>query len=304
MSVVVVTGASGFIGRTTIVPLLDLGHQVHAVARRAPPSGVADRAIWHEVDLLDPRATRRLLEEVRADGLVHLAWYARPGDWFTSTENVRWVEASIRLLRVFAELGGRRAVVSGSCAEYDTSRGVCSEASTPLHPDTLYGVCKRAVEMTMTAAAPDLGLSLAWGRVFSVYGPAEHPKRLAASVITSLLQGDPAHCTSGGQVRDYLYSADVGDALVHLLGHPYEGVVNIASGAPISVADLVTRIAALLGKPELVELGALRGKPEEAPVVVGDVQRLSTEAGWAPAHTLDEGLLETIEWWRTNGVRA
>lgn len=298
MSTVIVTGASGFIGRTTLEPLLRRGHEVHAVARHRPADGGPGGVVWHEVDLLDAAATSGLLEAVGAERLLHLAWYARPADWFTSPENVRWVEASIRLLRQFAELGGRRAVVSGSCAEYDLTHGLCSEDTTPLLPETLYGVCKRAVESTITKAAPDLGLSVAWGRVFSVYGPDEHPQRLAASVIRSLLSGGRAECTSGRQVRDYLYSGDVGDALVHLVDHEFQGAVNIASGTPISVAEIVRRIGQLIDREDAIDFGARPPQPNDAAIVVGDARRLTDEVGWVPGRTLDEGLTATIEWWR------
>lgn len=303
MSTVIVTGASGFIGRTTLEPLVRRGHAVHAVARHRPQDPGPDAVVWHAVDLLDAAATARLLAEVGAERLLHLAWYAQPADWFTSPDNVRWVEASIRLVREFAERGGKRAVVSGSCAEYDLTHGLCSEASTPLLPDTLYGVCKRAVESTITKAAPDLGLSVAWGRVFSVYGPDEHPQRLAASVIRSLLAGERASCSIGTQVRDYLYSVDVGAALVHLVDHPFEGALNIASGTPISVAELVRRIATLLGMEDRVDLGSRPTRPTEHSIVVGDAARLRDEVGWTPARPLDDGLRATIDWWRRQGTR-
>lgn len=297
MTRTLVTGASGFIGRPTLPHLRARGHEVHALARVVPDhpqSGV----VWHRCDLLDVGAVEEVFARVRPTNLLHLAWYAKPQDWWTSRENIRWVEATLHLLRTFAATGGRRAVISGSCAEYEDARGFCSEDVTPIRPGTLYGVCKAAVQSVAQAAAPSLGISLAWGRVFAVYGPAENEQRLAAAVITSLLRGEHARCTRGTQIRDYLYSGDVADAMVHLIDSDFEGAVNVGSGTPIAVRDLVNRIGLLLGREELIDLGALPSKPDEAPMVVADVRRLGTEVGWRPTHSLDEGLVETIEWWR------
>lgn len=297
MTSTLVTGVTGFIGRSTIAHLRNRGHAIHAVVRRVPepaPAGVE----WHRCDVLDPIAVGDLLTVVRPQNLLHLAWYAKPQDWWTSSENIRWVEATLYLLRAFASAGGRRAVISGSCAEYEGARGFCSEDLTPIRPSTLYGSCKAAVEQVASAAAPSLGISLAWGRVFGVYGPAENEKRLAAAVITALLRGERARCTHGTQIRDYLYSVDVADALVHLIDNPFEGAVNIGSGSPIAVRDLVSRIGQLVGREDLIDLGALPTKAEEAPMVVADIRRLGAHVGWTPSYSLEEGLLETIEWWK------
>lgn len=297
VTISLVTGVTGFIGRWTIAELRGRGHDVHALVRTIP-EGASAGVTWHRCDMLEPTAVRRLLSAVRPQNLLHLAWYAKPEDWWTSSENIQWVEATLHLLRAFASAGGRRAVISGSCAEYAYMDGICSEEGTPIRPNTLYGACKAAAELVARAAMPSLGISLAWGRVFGVYGPAENEKRLVAAVITALLRGERARCTRGTQIRDYLYSVDVAGALVHLVESPFEGAVNVGSGTPIAVREMVSRIGELLGREDLVDLGAIPANVDEAPSVVADIQRLRTVVGWTPSYSLEEGLLETIEWWR------
>jgi nucleoside-diphosphate-sugar epimerase len=250
-----------------------------------------------DADLLAPGTAARLIDEVQPTHLLHLAWYAEPGAFWQSPENARWRDASVRLLETFAESGGSRAVVSGTCAEYDWSGdGVLSERSTPLEPLTAYGHAKNAVR----ASTEGMSLSSAWGRIFFLYGPHEDERRLVSSVTRALLGGTPARTTHGRQVRDFLHVADVGDAFAALLDSDVEGAVNVGSGEGAAIADVVARIADIVGRPELVELGALEAPAGEPPLIVADVQRLRDEVGWRPSRALDEGLRDTVEWWRAS----
>jgi nucleoside-diphosphate-sugar epimerase len=293
VSRVLVTGASGFIGRRTLAPLLAAGHEVHAVARTrvGGPEGVR----WHAADLLASPA--EVVEEVAPDVLLHLAWYAEHGRFWTAPENVRWVEASLALLRAFAGAGGRRAVVAGTCAEYDWTAGdaVLSEAATPLAPATLYGAAKRGLHEVARAHAAQAGYALAWGRVFFLYGPDEAPGRLFASVARALLAGERARTTAGTQVRDFLHADDVGAAFAALASSDVEGAVNVASGEGVALRDVVAQIAAAAGRPDLLDVGALVQRPGEPARLVADTARLRDEVGFRPARGLSAGIASAVD---------
>jgi nucleoside-diphosphate-sugar epimerase len=296
---VLLTGGSGFIGRTCQLALAERQVELHLVCRSRPPTVVAG-AIVHEMDLFDSVRTEALLADVRPTHLVHVAWVTTPGEYWTSPLNLRWLAASAELLRAFVAHGGRRAVIAGTCAEYDWSRpGVCDETTTPVAPATLYGTCKDALRRAAERFAETAGFSAAWGRIFFPYGPGESPRRLVASVARSLLAGQPARCTAGTQVRDFVHVRDVGGALTALLLSDVRGAVNIGSGSPVTLADVVRGIANVVGRPDLVELGALPTPATEPPVLVAGTRRLFDEVGWRPSVPLVEGLADSVAWWRT-----
>ena len=194
MKRVLVTGATGFIGRHCLPLLSEGGYEVYAVSSKEPKenqSGVH----WHQVDLLDIGFAAQLIATVRPTHLLHFAWYAVPGEYWSSLENFHWVQASLGLLQAFEKAGGRRVVMAGTCAEYDWTYGYCSEQRTPLLPSGAYGACKHSMQIMLDGFARQTRISAAWGRIFFLYGPHEHPHRLVSSVICSALKREPIRCS-------------------------------------------------------------------------------------------------------------
>ncbi|WP_439621788.1 NAD-dependent epimerase/dehydratase family protein [Gemmata sp.] len=301
MNRLLVTGATGFIG-TPCVRLAAGAFEVHAAARTAGRP-LAPGIAFHRCDLLAPGAATRLVEAVRPTHLLHLAWVATPGVYWESPENHRWVAASQELLRAFAQCGGTRAVIAGTCAEYDwAAAGVCRENETPTRPGTTYGRCKLSLSHWAGSLGRERGVSVAWARLFWLYGPGEHPARLVPSVARSLLAGRPVPCTAGTQVRDFLHVDDAAAALVSLAAVGLTGEVNIGSCEPIAVREVIGEVARACGRPELVMLGERPTPASEPPMIVADVSRLRTATGWSPSVDLATGVRDTVNWWR--GARA
>jgi nucleoside-diphosphate-sugar epimerase len=298
MSSVLVTGASGFIGRHCLPILSAKGYDVHAVGRHKLGQASLG-ACWHELDLLAPGASAEVIHRVRPDFLIHLAWYAIPGSFWEASENVEWVRASRELFSAFASHKGTRAVAAGSCAEYQLNPGECLEAKTPLLPATLYGTCKRASGDILSSFSRQRGFSSAWGRIFFLYGPYEQPSRLVAHAVRSLLWAEPALCSDGNQILDFLHVEDVASAFVALLEAGVQGPVNIASGHPVAVRDVLREIGGQLGRLDLIRLGA-RQSTSPVKSVWANTDRLKREVGWKPRYDLASGIRHTIEWWRNS----
>jgi nucleoside-diphosphate-sugar epimerase len=300
MKRILVTGASGCVGRHVLPLLVERDWEVHGVASRAVPAEAAG-VQWHRANLLDSEQRRAVMHRVQPSHLLHLAWYIAPGRWATAPENLDWLHASVDLIDAFRRAGGIRLVSAGSCLEYDWSYGYCSESRTPCAPHTTYGACKHALQ-TASAAYHRDAMTTAWGRIFFLYGPHEHPERLVASVIRSLLAGEPARTSHGNQVRDYLHVADVADAFVRLVESDLTGPLNIASGQGVTLKEIVRQLGDLVGRPDLVRLGAVPAASTDVPLVVADTTRLNNDLGWRPRLDLGRGLAATIEWWRAQSL--
>jgi len=287
---VLVTGATGFIGRAVVPVLVNRGWEVHAVARSAEAQGGGR---FHPIDLMDPFAARTLLRGVAPSHLLHLAWYAEPGKFWTAPENLDWVAASLLLYRAFLEAGGERALFVGSCAEYDWSYSHLEEECTPTSPRTLYGHAKNGLRELLENYAGLVGSELAWGRVFFLYGPGEPSNRLVSDVIHSLTEGRLALCTHGRQQRDFMHIWDAARALAAVLESRFCGPINIASGICRPIADTIGIVGGLLGRPELIRLGAREPPTDDPSRLAADVKRLS-RLGFVPEFDLETGLAQTV----------
>jgi nucleoside-diphosphate-sugar epimerase len=295
---VLVTGASGFIGRHAVPDLLARGYEVHTVGRRQIFDGI-DAVRQHSADLLVEAEMYCLMESIRPTHLLHLAWNVTHSQFWTTLDNLDWVAASLKLSRAFSQAGGQRAVYAGTCAEYDWSYELLDEIRTPLVPTTLYGRAKRALHSLVESAADQTRVSTAWGRIFFLYGPNEAPTRLIAHVITALLQGQPALCSPCMQERDLMHVEDVARAFVNVLDSDWEGPVNVASGTCLPLSDAVLMIGELTGRPDLVRLGARPMPANEPRRLAAATQVLNNRIGFQPRYKLRDGLEATVNWWRS-----
>jgi len=294
---VLLTGGSGFIGRHTAPALASLGFEVHAVGRR-PGLAAHPHIRHHQADLLQPAEMRAAVEAIRPTHLLHLAWEVAPGRFWTDRANLDWVGASLGLYRAFAAAGGTRALMVGTCAEYAWEAMPLDEATTQIHPATLYGEAKAALHALATRAAAADGISFAWARLFWLYGPGEPANRLVSDVVANLLRGEPARCGNGLAARDFLHAADAGMALARTLASAHAGPVNVASGLPVKVGEILDTIASLTGRGDLIRRGARPSPPDEPPAIWGSTRVLEGVVGFTPRFTLQSGLADTIEWWR------
>lgn len=282
---VLLTGASGFLGRYVVELLLQQGIDIVVTGRQQPQGVCATNFL--QVDFLSPVNFQELIESSGATHLLHLAWYAEHGKYWTSPLNLRWVDATIRLTEAFCLSGGKKVVMAGSCAEYDWSYGSCREASTPLNPATLYGTAKDATRRLVTAVCSEHQIPCAWGRIFLPYGLGEDNRRLIPALI-EVFEGKRAPFgVNANAYRDFIHAEDVATGFLTLLQGEAAGAFNICSAQPVQIAEVVKMLAQSRDADPQLVLGLSTERPGEPSLLVGDNQKI-TELGWYAKYKLDE----------------
>ena len=295
---IVVTGASGFIGKHVVAALCRSGAKVFAVSRRGHSADAPANVTWLAEDCFG-EGVHIAIGEIKADTLLHLAWTVEHGRFWSAPDNLDWACATARLVRSFAEAGGRRIVGTGTCFEYDLKAATAPlSEEDPVQPATLYGIAKNSTRKMLQAFGDTAGIKSAWARPFYLYGPGEDARRLVSSVALQLLNGQSAACSSGRQRRDFMHVQDAGDAIAALALSAVTGPVNIASGEATTVGDIARTLGALSGRPDLVRIGALPERPDDPACVLANVGRLSGKVGFKPHFTLASGLADALAWWK------
>jgi nucleoside-diphosphate-sugar epimerase len=294
---ILITGASGFIGRALVDGLVGYsGSELHAVTRDTIKGPLSEHVTWHECSLLDKQSVGALFAKLRPEVLIQLAWCADHGTYWKDPANFDWLSTNLFIARCFVRHGGRRAIFAGTSAEYDWSAyAPLHETDTPLRPQQLYGSCKLAAFWAIKSFFEQEGVSWAWARFFNPFGPYEDRRRLIPKVCLNLLAGKILDFDAGLSQRDFLRVDDVGSALAALAQSEVQGPVNVASGEAISIRDLVSALARLMQKDHMVNF---IGTQDVADAVVADVSRLRAEVGWSPPRSFEDRLHETSEWWR------
>ena len=296
---VLLTGATGFVGSQVARAMLREGHEVWATMRSdSDRSRIVDieadlRVVEHDLLRGHPDA----LVELQPELCVHAAWYVEPGRYLSSAVNIDFLAASARLAHALAKSGCRRFIGVGTCYEYDTDLGRLSEAA-PTRPRHLYSASKLSLHLLLEQIASLTGLEVAWARLFYLYGPHEDQRRLVASVARSLVRGERVEVTPGEQVRDFLHVEDVGAALAAIALSSVLGPINVCSGEPVTVREIVEALGRAAGRPELIAVGSRPYAQGDPMVVYGDNRRLREEVGWTPRITLGDGLERTWDWWK------
>lgn len=274
---VLITGATGFIGRHVVPLLLDRGHEVIAVARneiraRAFPWFGRVRFVAHDIHLPldDP-----FHHFGQPDAVMHLAWPGLP-DYRASFHLDQNLPADQRFLGALIDGGVGHLLVTGTCFEYGLQSGRMTE-EMPAVPVTAYGQAKDALRKYLQARQSQRPFTLQWARLFFMHGEGQNPNSLLAQLDRAISQGQASFNMSGGeQLRDYLHVREVANRLVALLEHPdCNGIVNVCSGEPVSVRSLVEQHIARAGASIVPNLGYYPYPDHEPKAFWGSRDKLS-----------------------------
>jgi UDP-glucose 4-epimerase len=302
---VLVTGGAGFIGSHVVDRLLADGHAVDVVDNLTTgrPEQIHRAARLHVCDLRDARLDD-VIAAARAETVVHIAAQTAVSrsvadPRFDASVNVL---GTVALLEACRHAGVRRVVyTSTGGAGYGDTDIVPTPEDHPLHPVSPYGVSKTAAEQYLEYWAGLTGGRALTLRLANVYGPRQDPAGEAGVIAifsSRLLAGDPCFVNGDGeQTRDYVYVSDVAEAATRAVASPdVAGVVNIGTGAETSVNELYRRLARLTDVRRAAEHAPAR--PGEQRRSALDAARAKTLLGWSATTPLDEGLTQTVAWFR------
>lgn len=298
MSEILVTGHTGFIGRQVVQELLRRGYNVCGVSKENKlPSQDNLRQI--NIDLLSSTECEEFFNNNHFEKMIHLAWYLGP-KCHVANVNIDWLQSSLQLLKLFCNTGGKVFQCNGTVSEYDFSYGYLTEDKSPLTNPSLHGICKSSLFNIASQYCKQNDVIFKWSRCFNLYGPNEKPQRLMPSVINSCLKGEDVKVSDCLKFQDYLHVEDTARGIVDVLESNIDGAVNICSGKPVQLKEIVNKIAELTNFKGKILWGAIPAAFGDD-VVVGNNNKLKS-IGFEPKYTLEEGLKQTINWWSKHNV--
>ena len=295
---VAISGATSFIGSAALRLLLDRGCEVYGIVRPNSRSLhlLPDHPRFHPV-LCSIGETEKWVDGIReADTFFHFAW-GGPGMAGRADAAVQHQSAvdTLSAIRAAKELGVRRFFFSGSQAEYGRVSGKITE-ETPCAPVIEYGKSKVEVFRAAPGLAESLGMEYVHARIFSVYGPNDHPYTLVPSCVRSFLRGERMELSECTNMWNFMHVRDAAEASVRLaecgLPSPF-AVVNVAGTDTRVLKDFVEEIHRLCGGTGECAFGARH--VSETPVDNWpDITRLRQLITLPPPVSFEQGILELI----------
>lgn len=284
------TGATGLIGKELIEPLKQLNFDIYAITTRNNHSN--NDINWLKGNLFDTHNIKEIIEEVKPKYLLNMAW-ATTDDYLTSDINYDFLNAGINLLKYFKDNGGKRAVFAGTCFEYKFKNEPLKEFDELDTNKTVYSFCKNKLHEIAEYFCYINNISFGYGRIFYVFGRNENKNRLAGMIIDKLLHDEQVIIKSGCLLKDYMYSKDIAGAFAKFLDSEVEGTVNICTGSAISVHDFAIEIGKTLNKENLIIFKD--ESSNQPPIIVGDNTRLMKEVKYDIKYSLQEAIDDILQ---------
>lgn len=272
MTRILITGANGFVGRQIIRSLDSIGVDLIPVVRDGKSHEVSSfsnvKKIITSKDIFSEEEDWWKEQCKDVDVVIHAAWYVEAGKYQDSTKNIDCLIGSLKLAKGAAKAGVNRFLGLGTCAEYDHSKGKLT-IETPLKPLTTYASTKASLFTILSEWLPRQSVNFCWIRLFYLYGEGENPTRLIPYVRSQVSQGKFVDLTSGEQIRDFMDVVEVGKQIAKISLSNQIGPINLCSGNPVTVRQLVEKIADEYGRKDLLRFGMRKDNSFDPPCVIG-----------------------------------
>jgi UDP-glucose 4-epimerase len=301
---VLITGASGFVGSFLLKQLIKEGKHKVAVILRDPLNAWRIQSCLKNVYLIkgsldDPDSYRSQFSIFRPDVLIHLAWDGVGSKSRNAKGQWRNVSYMLELMEIAVAQDVGTFIGLGSQAEYGLVNASIDENEIT-KPTTLYGVSKLAACNIGQVMAASSNIRFSWLRLFSSYGPMDQPDWLIPYLINSLLRGESPNLTLAEQLWDFIHVSDVASAIKIMIDKPNaNGIFNIGSGNALPLKSIIEKTRDLINPSLALNFGAIPYRLDQVMHLEANIDLLSNATGWKPIVGINEGLLETVNWWKS-----
>lgn len=305
---VLVTGATGFVGANLIRRLIELGYEVHILTRESSDkwrlTDILSNLKDHTVDLLDEERLNYLVNQIKPEAIFHLATSGIYGGVHASEKKVIETNflGTVNLINACKDIDYRCFVNTGSSSEYGTKKHPMKETDL-CEPINIYGISKCAATLYGNLIARTKGKPIITFRLFSPFGPYDGESRLMTYAITNVLEGKPLMLANPNSVRDYIYIEDVLDLYLQSIEHAYEfkgEVFNVGSGSQKATSYIIYKIIEITNSNSEIKWNSFPGRNHDTDKWEADIEKVRTYFNWQPKYHIDDGIRETIEWFKEN----
>jgi NAD dependent epimerase/dehydratase len=315
MPKVLVTGAGGFIGSHLVEELVKQGEEVRAFVRYNSrderglledlPKEIQNQIEIDSGDLKDPDAVKKVMKGCmkifHLGALIAIPYsYVHPFDFIQTN-----VIGTAHLLNACLENSGVERIIHTSTSEvYGTAQYIPIDEKHPLQAQSPYAASKIAADKLVESYYLSFGLPIVTIRPFNTFGPRQSLRAIIPTIISQAVQGKKIRLGNVEPRRDFLFVKDTVRGFIELAkcSKAVGKVVNIGTGRDISIKELVKKILSQMGKGGEIKVEGRRIRPEKSEVtqLIADTRLAKKLFKWAPRYTLEDGLKETIEWYRKN----
>lgn len=293
---VLITGATGFVGRHVVDQICAGGHDILALSLERDANDSNAKHIQRLYrDLNDTASLKPAIKLFDPEAVIHLAWRGIPD--YSEIISVINLNNSIQLLDFIAdETNCRKIIVAGSCLEYGKDKGVCRE-SEPVHPKSFFSWAKHSLYRYLLLKCNQRRVELIWFRIFYAYGPGQRTGALIPTLIQSLKDGKYPEIRSPLNKNDFIYVEDIAKAFRLAIDMKIEsGIYNLGYGIARSVYD-VSRIAEkyLFKGPEISDYILKNGSKEKSMDFLSDMSKTKKSFNWQPRITIEDGISKYVE---------
>jgi nucleoside-diphosphate-sugar epimerase len=288
---VIVTGATGFLGRVLCRKLLEHGHDLLGLSRTGKPGNSSHSKAITYVPYSMGESLPKDVIDFSPEVLVHLAWSGIPD--FSEQKCVENVESQLRFLKETEKLSKLKKIVgAGTCREYGAKQGVCLEGERFL-PDSYFSWAKQSLGDYFALGCRRREISFVWFRIYYVYGPGQRAESLIPMLIKAFKANRPPEINNPLAVNDYIYVDDVVSAFIKATeGEKCHGVFNLGSGKTTSIVEITGLVERIIRNTNYFSNQLVKKASKNKPGLGmwADTSLSGRQLDWSPTISLAEGI--------------